>query len=125
MCGGLTCDADPTAECAIVKTKCGKEVPVFFDENGQISTKCNLTEEVSATLSCTGFCQEDPCKGVKCEAYPDGEAVCFTSGCDCKPVWFLMDGIEVDCSSGDQVPPEQSQLRKRRSASGSGDECPS
>ena len=110
VCGNLTCEADPNAYCAVVK-KCGKEIPVFLDENGVPSEKCNQTVDVES-LSCTGVCKEDPCLNAECSAYPS--ATCFPVGCECKAVWLIHDSelsenIEVNCASD-----SSNSIRKKR-----------
>ena len=86
-CGNMTCEADPNAYCATVK-KCGKEIPIFLDENGVPSKKCNQTYDLES-ISCNGVCKEDPCLNAECVGYPS--ATCFPMGCECKAVWLIHD----------------------------------
>ena len=99
-CGNLTCEGDPNAYCAVVK-KCGKEIPLFLDENGLPSKKCNQSIDLSS-LSCSGVCKQDPCLNAQCIGYPS--ATCFPIGCECKAVWLIYDeatdeNVEVNCAS--------------------------
>lgn len=116
ICGNLTCDADPTAYCAIVK-KCGRDVPVFLGEDGIPSKKCNQSVDLGS-LSCTGLCKEDPCLNAHCSGYPS--ATCFPIGCECKAVWLIHDpdtneNMEVNCGIEDSE-----SVRRKRDTS-----CPS
>lgn len=90
-CGKLTCEEDPRARCALIK-RCGIEIPLFVNDMGRVIKNCLPEEHL-----CTGICKTDPCNGLSCEHYP--EAMCFTSGCSCEPVWLLPSKVRVsDCS---------------------------
>lgn len=109
-CRDKTCPNDPDAVCAVV-SRCGVEVPVFLDEDGQI-VDCDDEDETNiTTLSCTGYCSVDPCAGLTCEKYPS--AICLTIGCACEPIWLLEDGVSVNCTTGNVIQPD-TLLRNRR-----------
>ena len=108
ICGNLTCEEDPNAYCAVVR-KCGKEIPMFLDENGLPSQKCNQTVDLES-LSCSGVCTEDPCLNAQCIGYPT--ATCFPIGCECKPVWLIRDpdtdvSREVNCGDSANARPKR------------------
>lgn len=113
-CAGLVCDEASHApvQCMLV-SKCGFDLPLFFDvERGRLA-HCNnypTGQPVDlGALMCTGFCAEpNPCRGLTCPSHPD--AVCFVTGCNCNATWLLPTGVEVDCSTGKNVPPK----RRRR-----------
>ena len=114
-CRGKTCPNHENATCQIV-TVCGEDVPVFLDVFGKILDCGNEVEQEDSTsigsLQCNGICDSNPCAGQTCEMYPD-EAVCLVVGCDCEPVWFLANGVSVDCSSGNPID-QVGRLSKRR-----------
>lgn len=112
-CANLTCDDNPTAQCAVVK-KCGRNLPVFFDEMGGFA-ECKNGQPVDIdSLTCSGVCKENPCEGKRCPAQP--EALCFSinTGCECKALWLLpTSGAEVNCETEE----ENSGLSKRQAGS--------
>lgn len=90
-CGNITCQYHPGAQCALIK-RCGVDIPLFVDDMGRVIRECLSEEHL-----CMGICKTDPCKGLTCERHPD--AMCFTSGCSCEPVWLLPTKVRVsDCS---------------------------
>lgn len=108
ICGNLTCEEDPNAYCAVVR-KCGREIPMFLDDMGLPSTKCNQTVDLES-LSCSGVCTEDPCSNAQCAGYPN--ATCFPIGCECKAVWLVRnpesdESIEVNCEGSGKVRPKR------------------
>lgn len=107
-CSQLTCRDHPQAVC-IVSMKCGVAVPVFINETG-VAVDCgnHKQHEELRKRTCSSICPYNPCAGKTCSLHPT--AVCLTRGCDCKPIWLLETGIQVDCSTGDQMVP----TRKRR-----------
>lgn len=115
-CKGQTCEGSDDAVCMTV-TKCGRSQPVFYDIDGpeiKIS-RCRNGQPVDVEdLLCSPACAvKDPCRGLKCPAHPD--AVCTVSECDCDPMWLVLEtGVEVDCASGEALPPK-SERRRRRS----------
>ena len=115
-CAGLVCNgaSDYLVQCMLV-TKCGIDIPLFFDvERGRLAHCDNYSDRNGQpvdleALKCTGYCAEpNPCRGLACPSHPN--AVCFVTGCDCKPTWLLPTGVEVDCTTGKNVPPK----RRRR-----------
>ena len=114
-CAGLVCEEDSGAqlECMIV-TKCGIDLPLFFDVEKRSLAHCNNYPDTNGqpvdleVVMCTGFCEPNLCRDLTCPGNPD--AVCFVTGCGCKPTWLLPTGVEVDCSTGRTVPPK----RRRR-----------
>ena len=120
-CNNQTCPNDPEAQCAVVN-QCGSRVPVFLNELGQIvdcgnedeSSSSTQTDTNIVTLSCQGFCDFDPCKDQTCSPFPD--AVCFQAGCDCQPIWLLVTGVQVNCTSGAHVDPLESARSRRQAA---------
>lgn len=108
ICGNLTCEEDPNAYCAVVR-KCGREIPIFLDEKGLPSKKCNQTVDLES-FSCSGVCTEDPCSNAQCIGHPT--ATCFPIGCECKAVWLVRDpdtgeSIEVNCGDSAKVRPKR------------------
>lgn len=112
-CANLTCAGVGDAVCAVV-TKCGRQIPLFIDSTGQLVDCPNSPTNIDEIL-CTGSCRDDPCaRNVSCPKYP--EAMCFTSECDCKALWLLPSGVEVNCLSVDK--------RETGTASSANSECP-
>ena len=111
-CNGLSCPNFPNAVCAVI-TQCGQDRPVFLDEEGDI-VECDSQESknITTTLSCIGYCVDDPCANLTCSKYPS--AICLTIGCTCQPIWLLETGVSVDCDTGDIIPPETQRKRRRR-----------
>lgn len=112
-CSRTTCPNFPNANCAVI-SRCGEDIPVFVDEEGEIldcggnSTVPNIT-----SLSCGGLCDRDPCEGLTCSSHPS--AICLTSGCSCTPIWLLETGVSVNCTTGEPLTPDQvPHSRKRR-----------
>lgn len=108
ICGNLTCEEDPNAYCAVVR-KCGREIPMFLNETGLPSKKCNQTVDIDS-LSCSGVCAEDPCSNARCSGHPT--ATCFPIGCECKAVWLERDensgeSQEVNCEGSSKVRPKR------------------
>lgn len=117
-CFGKACPNFPNAVCSTI-SQCGVDSAVFLDESGKI-VDCGSEEESSVnitTLSCIGFCAEDPCANLSCQKFPN--ALCLTIGCSCQPIWLLETGVSVDCNTGDIVSPEIEQNRRRRREVGS------
>ena len=118
-CSNLHCEGNPDAFCAAV-TKCGRTLPLFFDSTGRLA-RCNNRDFIDGqpvdliSLTCTGVCKDNPCQNLTCAQHP--EALCFTSGCDCEPIWLLSTGVQVNCTSGGVIPPERSRRKRSQSCS--------
>lgn len=111
-CREKTCPNDPSAICAVVN-QCGQYVPLFLDDFGQI-VDCGTEDEPaisSNTIACRGFCSSDPCAGQTCAMHPT--ALCLTLGCDCEPVWLLITGVRVNCTTGEHIDPLVSRRRRQ------------
>ncbi len=118
-CSNLVCEGNPEAFCAEV-SKCGRSIPFFMMPDGELAKCDNGQPSDLSTISCTSICSENPCAGLSCPSFP--EAMCMTSSCDCKPLWLLPRGIQVDCSTGKHLTPEESKRRRRQT---NGDESSS
>ena len=108
-CNGLECEGNENAFCAVV-SKCGRNFPLFLTENGQLAVCANQPTDLNSIV-CTGTCTEKPCAGKSCPLFPDAQ--CLTSGCDCKAMWILPSGVQVDCLSGEHVSPETARNRRQ------------
>lgn len=92
-CEAATCPDHPEAMC-MVTSRCGKDIPVFVDEEFR-TVNCNSNEPCD--LLPPSFCPDDPCLGLQCDAYP--EAICVVTECDCKPSFMLPDGSTPSCGN--------------------------
>ena len=112
-CANLTCDDNPNAQCAVVK-KCGRNLPIFFDETGGLAVCKNGQPVDTDLLKCSGVCRENPCEGQRCPAEPQAYCFSINTGCECRAVWLLpFNGAEVDCETGEEVPTEMSKSKRQ------------
>jgi hypothetical protein len=114
-CNGQTCTNFPNATCSVI-SQCDEDLAVFLDNEGNI-LECDSQNEdyktnITTTLSCIGYCAEDPCAGLTCQAQPS--AMCLTIGCSCEAIWLLDTGVSVDCTTGQPISPEKELRRTRR-----------
>ena len=119
-CRGLTCTNHPDAICAVI-TRCGRDIPLFIDQSGR-KVDCNDDSGSGSvpdidSLSCGGVCTSNPCQGQTCQANPS--AMCLIRSCDCSPMWFVETGEQIDCSTGEPIPPR----RRRQTSDGSSTTC--
>ena len=109
-CEGLNCTGNPNAVCLTIK-KCGRDLPVFYDERGVVA-KCDNGQPIDMReVTCLQICKRNPCENLTCDSRPD--AVCFPSSCDCQPMWMVDGGKEVDCNSGHVLAPKLERRRRQ------------
>lgn len=100
LCRNRTCQEDPQSKCVTLE-RCGHLLPVFLTAAGTVSDTCTQPVESQEHLS---LCPNNTSKcesSSQCAGYHNGEAVCFSSKCDCTPgpVWLLHNGKEALCSN--------------------------
>lgn len=95
ICAGLTCAEDSNAICGVIN-RCGVKFPVFFDQDGSVSTVCSQTELAKANL-----CPDETCHANSTCRSTNRQPVCLGTGltCDCSPqeIWFERSGEVADC----------------------------